>query len=232
METEKENMNIRSIRSSPAFVPGTDEPEKIYHHLRDTKSYATAQGNTSNTNTLAGHFNQVSMVEKARKNKEIGGSFSSHAVLQSLVATKLRNLGSMAFKGAIMQGIDASLAKEIEKGFLAAGTGFKHIFFCLKMVTLADIVHHDLMKNLIHYGLKPWTQIQALTNRLLREVCNHPSLTKRVLKITSPIEFKGTFTRTKYLLVWNTSKLIFDGVQRWLYNEKRTYFQFGESWNR
>lgn len=57
MKTEKEKMDIRSSRSNSMLVPGTGEPEEFLHHSKDTKSYARAQGDMSNTDTPAGPSN-------------------------------------------------------------------------------------------------------------------------------------------------------------------------------
>lgn len=126
-----ENMNIRSSKSNPASVLGTDKPEKILHLLTNIKSHATARGDMSGTNKPAGPSDQVSIVQGDEKPTEFRGSFSLRAELQSLLATKLSNLCCFALKGEMMQGIEDTLTDAVEIGVLATDTAVKHAFFLL-----------------------------------------------------------------------------------------------------
>lgn len=106
-------MNIRSSKSNPRFVPGTDKPNKILRHQSDTKSYGRAQDNMSNTDKPACPSNLVSIVEQDRKTTELRGLFSSRTELQSLVVTEEIYLDNFALKGAMMRGIENALAEAI-----------------------------------------------------------------------------------------------------------------------
>lgn len=60
-------MNIQRSKLNLALVPGTEEPEKIFHYPNDTKLCTTRQRDTSKTDTPARPSHQVSIVENVRQ---------------------------------------------------------------------------------------------------------------------------------------------------------------------
>lgn len=80
------------------MLPDNDDPDKVLHDQKQTKSYATAQSNVFNINNLAGPSNELSTLEKDWEATEFGGWLSAHGEIQSLEATELRNLDSFALK--------------------------------------------------------------------------------------------------------------------------------------
>lgn len=67
MKMEKKDMNIQSSRSSPALISGTDELEKILHHLKNTRSHVIGRDDVPNTDTLGRLSNQVRVLENTGK---------------------------------------------------------------------------------------------------------------------------------------------------------------------
>lgn len=55
----------------------------------------------------------------------------SRVELHLLVATDFRNLDSFELKSVMMQDVEETLPKALDKGFLAADSGVKYAFFAL-----------------------------------------------------------------------------------------------------
>lgn len=180
-----ENKDLRSSRSSPALVPDTNEPERILRHPMESKSFTTARGELSKTDMPAGPSNQPSIVEKKRGTTKFYGSFSAREELQSLVATELRSLYCVELKGAMTQGIEETLSKAIDLGFLAVDTGIKSAFFRFIEMAVTDMEQHGLIDKIIHNSLDRWTQSETFVNKLAEEVCRRPTSTTRVMEITN-----------------------------------------------
>lgn len=93
---------------------------------KDTKFYATAQGDISNTDTYSGMCNHMRIVNKDRETTEFRSLFSLPAGVQSPVATGLKNPESFVVERAMMRGVEDTLPKAIKTGFFAVGAGHKH----------------------------------------------------------------------------------------------------------
>lgn len=77
-----ENKNVRSSRSNPALVSGTEGTENIIHHSKDNmKSYTTARGEMPSSDTPAGQYNQPTTVKKNRGTTEFCGLFCSRVAI-------------------------------------------------------------------------------------------------------------------------------------------------------
>lgn len=91
--------------------------------------------------------------------KDIGttafrGLRSSQAELQSPVGTELRNLDSIALKGAMMQEGAEILPEVVDLGFLTANTGVKHAFVRFFETALTAMLHHVIIGRLIYSGFE------------------------------------------------------------------------------
>lgn len=146
-----ENMDVCSSRSKLEALSGIEDVEKILQHRKDnTKSYNSTRGEMFDSDSPAGPSIQASMVEKDSDTAEFDGSFSSQAVLQLLVGTKLRDLDSLALEGAMMKGAKETLAEVVISGFLDADFGLKQEFFRFNEMTSTGMIHDGSMDIIIH----------------------------------------------------------------------------------
>lgn len=182
---EKENINIRRSWSTPALLPGTDEPEKIPHQPKDIKFCTTAQGESSNKNALAGPSDQPRMTRQDRETNEFHGLFLSQKYLQLLVATELRNLNRFKLNCVMMRGVEETPVEVIGIKFNNANTAMKGEFFRFLKTELTDMSHHELMDKLIHKCFECCTQSEVFVNKLAKEVFKNPKLTERILKVSN-----------------------------------------------
>lgn len=67
--------------------------------------------------------------ERDRETTKFCGLFSPRAELQSLVATKIRKIDSFKLKGAMMKGVEETLAEVVNMGFRNVNTGAKYACF-------------------------------------------------------------------------------------------------------
>lgn len=148
----------------------------------DTKSDTAARVHMSENDAPTGLYNETSILEKTGKKTKFGGSFSSRAGLQSLVAPELRNIYIFALKSTMMQGVEQIWTDAAEISFLTAETDLKHSIFRLIKMIVADMTHQGLMNKLNHNSFRRWTQSEVLMNKLTEEVCKHPKETKPVLE--------------------------------------------------
>lgn len=99
---EKENMAIRSSKSSPLLVPGTNESKKLLHHPKRYQVLIPQSGVMETTLRQLLAVEQVSIVGKRRETIEFFFTFSSRAELQSLIVTYSRNIHSFGIKSTMM----------------------------------------------------------------------------------------------------------------------------------
>lgn len=64
-------------------------------------------------------------------------------------------------------------------------------------MAVTDMVHHGLIKRLIHNSVEHCTQSEVFVKKLAEEECKHPRLTERVLEITGSNKTKRYLFRDK-----------------------------------
>lgn len=190
-----ENMNLRSMRSRSGLVPRTNSPKKAHHHLKETQSYTTVRGETSNSDAPADLSNQASVVEKGRLTAGFWGPISTEAGLESLKATTRRNLDSFAIYNAMMYRIEKTLAKQIDMNFLAVDTGIRNASYCFVEMALTVLGQQRLSDKVIHSSFDRWNQTNIHANRLAEEVCRHLILKSRVIEITNSDKTKSNLVQ-------------------------------------
>lgn len=82
--------------------------------------------------------------------------FPLRTKLQSLVATKLRNLDSFSMKEAMLQRVEESFAEDIDIGLGATSTSVKNALFCFIKTAIADKILHGFMDEAFNKNNESW----------------------------------------------------------------------------
>lgn len=142
-------------------------------------------------------------------------SFLLREELQPIAVTDLMDLDRFALKNAMTEGIKETLAKEIGVSFLSSDTGAKNAFSRFIEMALADTEQQGLSDKVIRNSFERVTQSDKLVNKLVEEVCEHPILTLRVMKISNSNKTTHSlFTRALHCPVQSTCGFICVGVRR------------------
>lgn len=214
-------MDIRSSQLSPPLVPRTDQPGRILNHPKNKYLFSTAQGGPSNKYSSAHPSNQLGIMVKDNKSTDFQISLSLWAELQSLTATSLRNLDGFELKNSMMWGVEEKLAEAMDVRFHAANTSVEHAFF----------LRRDVIEIRGTSRVNGWSYIQELwtldaTKSTSRQVgwegMQQPKARQTGSKGCRCKRVQKGFSLTENKRFWiqNTSRIIFDGVQKWLHCER------------
>lgn len=82
-------------------------------------------------------------------------------------------------------------------GFFAADTGMKHAFIRFVERAINEMLHRELMDNLINSSFERWVQSEVPAIQMAEEVCRHLSLLKQVSNITGTNVVKENVVQNK-----------------------------------